>query len=775
MGKRKNKPNDSDRPQSIQNEDPWNASLSEDIQRQMRELHRERTLLDQRIANLQKALDEREHAFQQCCIEARDIALNMHKWRPLLDPPFQDAPMSILFLGAVSGEWAAQSRYRGQLPGFGGFFVNAAGLKLVIDPGRSTLGNLHMAEIQPNMLDYVIATHSHWDCVRDLPTLIMAATHHDMVSVRTGPPRLRLLATESTLQGRLMDVNAVVEDELFPAHAQIPQARERLSAIPTMNAPAVHAFDLFVRLGGQFSTLEIGRSYPLSKAVQIHTRTSYHHDTFGAPVIPALDIVVREENGRVARCVYLSDTEYRSDLAEIYAADSSLPPIDVLICNVKTLDIRPQTEPPYVGFSRRHLGWKGVLQLTRDFRQRRLLTEKSLVVLRAWGIETVTRLDPSDGVMTATPEKLRIYQEEFIRQTGQRAIVPGQTWVAVGDDGDNAPRTKHIRCPYPPAGAFRRFGKVYYRSEKMAALVRAVRPAVHNTDEILLITGETGCGKDALAESIHLEGVRGGDMVRVNAQTLHDDLGWAHLTGYARGTFTGAEEARVGLLTLAANGTLIIEEAGELPDGIQVRLLTLFETRRYRPLGEAERPLTAQIILTTSKDLETMVRQGKFRRELYFRLQRRVHVPPLRERLQDVRAVVEDWRSRFVPTPPAFEEKILELLEHQSWPGNVRSLQNVLTRLAHGEDWSLEMIQREIDNEHIDDETDENVVAIPDPQERELLEIIPRGQHVKRTYIEDRLPSAHKGTVLRLLNNLIKSGLVQRVGSGPNATYLRKS
>src|SRR5262249_25605226 len=153
---------------------------------------------------------------------------------------------------------------------------------------------------------------------------------------------------------------------------------------------------------------------------------------------------------RQASCVYLSDTEYRRELADAYAQDD-LGPIDILICNVKTLDIRPQSEGPYKGYSHRHLGWKGVLQLTRDFQARGLLTPTSMVVLRAWGIETVTRLNSTDGVMTATPEKLRIYEDTYAAHTQQPAVVPGQTWVAVSETVGTVPRVRHIRRPFPPA------------------------------------------------------------------------------------------------------------------------------------------------------------------------------------------------------------------------------------------------------------------------------------------------------------------------------------
>ena len=753
------------------------ATAPEDLTPRIDALLRQRAQLDRRIDELISLRSACDDAFKGCCLEARMIAKHMDEWKPLQAPdPFPNAPLSVLFLGAVSGEWAAQSRYRGALPGFGGFLVVAGGLKIVVDPGRSTLSNLHAAEIHPRTLDYLIATHNHWDCVRDLPTVIMAATHMHMNSVRSGPPRLRLLAAKSTLQGHPMDVNTVVEDALFPAHEEVAVAKRRLSELPTMNAPALHAFDLFVRLGGQFDTLEIDKQYKLSEEVEIRTRPSHHRDTFGVPVIPGLDIIVWQGGQRKARCVYLSDTEYRRELADAYAKDD-LGPIDILICNVKTLDIRPQPDGPYKGYSRSHLGWEGLLQLTQDFRARGLLTATSIVILRAWGIETVTRLNSVDGVMTATPEKLRIYREQYTAQTQQPAVVPGQTWVAVGESAGAAPRVRHIRRPFPPVGAFQRFGNMRYSSEAIAEVVRAVRPVAENPSEVLLITGDTGTGKDALAESIHIESMRAGKIVRVNAQTLHGEMGWNILVGHTGDAFTGADRDRDGLLTQAANGTLVIEEAADLPLDLQIQLLTVLGGRKYWRVGDnKEYPLTAQIIMTTSKDIDALVEAGQFREELLYRFQRRVHLSPLREHPEDIRAIVHNFQSSLSADQPALDEEGIARLERHDWPGNVRSLENVLTRLAHGDDWSTARIDQEIADE---DRKCRSRRGAPspapalEPEEREVLHVLAVGTPLARRAIEQKLTWAKKGVTVRCLNSLASKGLVRKTGRGPNVRYER--
>jgi transcriptional regulator with AAA-type ATPase domain/ribonuclease BN (tRNA processing enzyme) len=753
------------------------GSTADDIDRRIREFEERREQIDKRIEDLRRLKAARKNAFESCCREAQEISKRMDEWKPLLSPnPFPNAPLSVLFLGAVSGEWAAQSRYRGTLPGFGGFLVVADGLKIVVDPGRSTLGHLHAAEIHPRELDYLIATHSHWDCVRDLPTVINAATHTNMTSAHSGPPRLRLLATSSVLRGRLMDVKAIIEDELFPAHAQVAVARQRLSELPTMNAPAVHAFDLFVRLGGQFATLEIDKRYELSQQVEIRTRPSHHLDARGVPEIPGLDILVQKDGERKARCVYLSDTEYRAELADSYAKDN-LGPIDILICNVKTLDIHPHSDGAYAGYSRRHLGWKGLLQLTRDFQRRGLLTPQSIVVLRAWGIETVTRLNSTDGVMTATPEKLRVYEETYTSLTQQPAVVPGQTWVAAAETPGAATHVKHIHRPFPPAGAFQRFGNMRYRSEAIAEVVRAVRPVAENPSEVLLITGETGTGKDALAESLHTESGRTGEIVRVNAQALDGPMGWETLVGHTKGAYTDAVNDRKGLLTQAANGTMVVEEAADMPSPMMVQFLTLLGTRKYAPIGETkEQPVTAQIIMTTSKDIVGLQESGRFPREFLCRVQRDVHLPPLRERREDIRAIVYGWQSGLSSEQIPLDEEALELLERHDWPGNVRSVENVLTRLAHGNDWSIARVRQEIKDEdrRVRNGRGHNAaVAALEPEEREVLETMAPAKPLARREIEAMLSGKKKGMIVRCLNSLFDKGLVRKTGAGPNTRYER--
>ena len=216
------------------------------------------------------------------------------------------------------------------------------------------------------------------------------------------------------------------------------------------------------------------------------------------------------------------------------------------------------------GYTQKHLGWKGVLQLTRDLLHRQVLTEKSVVVLRAWGLETVTTLDEKDHAMIATPDKLEAYEQQFQETTGLRGVIPGITWVAVNPSGEV--RMRHRRPPFLARGDVRRFGSIYYKSEAMEAVVRQARALTDNPNAIVLIIGERGTGKDLLARAIYQEGRRGGAFADHNAKLLEGDLAKTQLFGQEEGTFTGST-TKPGWLEEASGGTLALQELAEMdPD-----------------------------------------------------------------------------------------------------------------------------------------------------------------------------------------------------------------
>jgi DNA-binding NtrC family response regulator len=223
------------------------------------------------------------------------------------------------------------------------------------------------------------------------------------------------------------------------------------------------------------------------------------------------------------------------------------------------------------------------------------------------------------------------------------------------------------------------FGEIVTQSRKMLAAlqyVEVVAPSRHP----LLVTGETGTGKELVGRAIHaLSGCRGG-LVAVNVAGLDDVLFSDTLFGHRKGAYTGADQAREGLIARAAGGTLFLDEIGDLSEPSQVKLLRLIEDRKYYPLGaDVPKETDARIVCATHRSLEGPDSKARFRRDLYYRLSgHRVHLLPLRERKEDIPLLVDAFlveaaqaEGKRKPTPPA---ELYTLLSTYDFPGNIREL-----------------------------------------------------------------------------------------------------
>jgi DNA-binding NtrC family response regulator len=230
-----------------------------------------------------------------------------------------------------------------------------------------------------------------------------------------------------------------------------------------------------------------------------------------------------------------------------------------------------------------------------------------------------------------------------------------------------------------------RFGEVLGASVPMRALLaRLERLAAE--DQTVLIVGESGTGKELIARALHAQGKRAGKpFVVFDCGAVSPNLVEAELFGHARGAFTGAVATRQGVFEAAHEGTLLIDEIGDLPIELQPKLLRVLERREIRRLGETQvRSVDARVIAATHRDLRALVKAGSFRQDLYYRLAVcEVRVPPLRERREDI-AVLLDHLLRELGSGKRREDMpkgTLELLESYDWPGNVRELRNVVARL----------------------------------------------------------------------------------------------
>ncbi len=227
------------------------------------------------------------------------------------------------------------------------------------------------------------------------------------------------------------------------------------------------------------------------------------------------------------------------------------------------------------------------------------------------------------------------------------------------------------------------FEEIVTTSQSMLRVLRYVE-AVSASPKAVLVTGESGTGKELIARAIHRVSAPAGEFVAVNVSGLDDTMFSDTLFGHVKGAYTGADASRGGLVERAAGGTLFLDEIGDLPVGAQVKLLRLLQEGEYYPLG-ADRPERAKvrIVAATNADLASKQEDGSFRKDLYFRLMsHRVHLPPLRERPEDLELLTTAFLSdaagsmgKRIPTVP---RELYTLLATYDFPGNVRELQAMI-------------------------------------------------------------------------------------------------
>lgn len=227
------------------------------------------------------------------------------------------------------------------------------------------------------------------------------------------------------------------------------------------------------------------------------------------------------------------------------------------------------------------------------------------------------------------------------------------------------------------------FEEIVSCSRKMRAIFQYLE-VVAKSPQPVLITGESGTGKELVSRAIHrLSGCKG-ELVSVNLAGLDDTMFSDTLFGHKKGAFTGAEQLRDGLIVKAANGVILLDEIGDLSESSQIRLLRLIQEREFYPVGsDTPRKSEARIICASNKDLKDLVAQGRFRNDLFYRLNvHHVDLPPLRKRKEDVPLLLEHFirqaaKTLEIPTP-SYPKELLDLLAVYHFPGNVRELQGIV-------------------------------------------------------------------------------------------------
>ncbi len=233
-----------------------------------------------------------------------------------------------------------------------------------------------------------------------------------------------------------------------------------------------------------------------------------------------------------------------------------------------------------------------------------------------------------------------------------------------------------------------RLGELVGASKPMQEVMRIVEMAAPSSASVL-ITGETGTGKEIVARTIHKLSPRAENpFVAINCSAIPETLMESEIFGHERGAFTGAAERRIGCFELADGGTLLLDEIGEMPAPTQAKLLRVLEDRKVRRLGsKSETPVDVRVLAATNQDPEQAVASGGLRRDLYFRLNVfHIHLPPLRDHREDIPLLVEhmlrDINAKHGKHVRGIGAEVLDVFLSHTWPGNVRELRNILERAA---------------------------------------------------------------------------------------------
>lgn len=321
--------------------------------------------------------------------------------------------------------------------------------------------------------------------------------------------------------------------------------------------------------------------------------------------------------------------------------------------------------------------------------------------------------------------------------------------------------------------AFRKghnFEEIIGNSPELLRLLDRVESAAP-TDANVLIIGETGSGKELIARAIHSRSARrNSPLVKVNCGAIPSGLVESELFGHVKGAFTSASERRIGRFELANRGTLFLDEVGELPLETQVKLLRVLQEQEFEPVGSSHTiKVNVRIIAATNRDLEKAVQTGKFRSDLYYRLNViPLQVPALRNRRSDIPELVTSFlrqvANRMGKPVPSVSRETMRFLVDYSWPGNIRELQNVIERgvvLSRGSVLELGADLLPIEESDFDTEFE----AQHEPTSIDSLEYVKR-QHIlqvlERTGWLISGPNG-AGAVLDLHPNTLRS-LMQRLG-----------
>ncbi len=278
-------------------------------------------------------------------------------------------------------------------------------------------------------------------------------------------------------------------------------------------------------------------------------------------------------------------------------------------------------------------------------------------------------------------------------------------------------------------------------SAKMNAIFQMIE-TVAEVQSTVLVTGESGTGKELVARAIHDRGARAEKpFISINCGAFTETLLESELFGYVKGAFTGANTNRKGLFEAAHGGTIFLDEIGEMSSAMQVKLLRVLQERRVRPVGgHEELPVDARVIAATNRDLKKMTEENTFREDLYYRISViPIHLPPLRERVDDIAALIEHFVKKFCDQAGkhlTISPKTTQILEKYAWHGNVRELEHTIERAVALERSSE--IQPEQLPDHITNYNPQRISAEFELPE-DGINLVSHLENLEKTYVVEAL------------------------------------
>ncbi len=320
-------------------------------------------------------------------------------------------------------------------------------------------------------------------------------------------------------------------------------------------------------------------------------------------------------------------------------------------------------------------------------------------------------------------------------------------------------------------------------SEKIIEVLGMIAQ-VAPVDISVLITGESGTGKEVMARAIHKHSKRSNSlMVTVNCGAIPEGIIESELFGHKKGSFTGASENRKGYFEEANKGTIFLDEIGEAPLETQVKLLRVLETGEYMRVGESKvRYTDVRVLAATNKNLIELVKKNQFRQDLYYRLKTViVHVPPLRDRVEDINPLVERFALEFTRSNEisyrGFMPDAIRIMKQYNWPGNIRELKNFVEMIMvfeKGERITVDMVNREL-NDVLSDSVPDNYhlpIAVNSSSQQAEIDIILRQLFLLRqdTELIRNLLAIDKDKNVLGIKPIVSNENVQIISSIPDST-----